>query len=64
MTLAQFLTALDGSQTLITVSDADDKLIIKFYSGTSALDDTLEARTIKKFKVVGNDIKIFLNNAE
>lgn len=65
MTLAQFLSALDGSNIVITVSDADNDEIIKFYGGTSALDDALEARTIKKLRITGaTTISIFLNNVE
>ncbi len=52
MALSDFLTALDG-ELLITVKDMNDAEIIKFYSGTTALDDTLEARTIRKIKITG-----------
>lgn len=65
MTLAEFLAALAGSNIVITVSDADNDEIIKFYAGTSALDDALEARTIKKVRITGaTTISIFLDDAE
>lgn len=65
MTLGAFLTALSGSDIVITVSDAANEKIIKFYNGTTALDDTLEARTIMKITLVGaSAINIFLNTAE
>jgi tRNA threonylcarbamoyladenosine modification (KEOPS) complex Cgi121 subunit len=65
MTLLEFLAALDGNNIVITVSDADNDEIIKFYAGTTALDDALEARTIKKLRITGaTTVSIFLNNAE
>lgn len=65
MTLAEFLAALDGKNIVITVSDADNDEIIKFYSGTTALDDALEARTVKKVRITGaTTLSISLNNAE
>ena len=65
MTLGEFLTALSGNDIVITVSDADNDKIIKFYNGTTALDDTLEARTVKKITLAGaSAINIFLNSAE
>lgn len=66
MTLADFLSAFDGSNVLITVSDIDTDVIIKFYpSSDNALDDTLEARTVKKIKVTGaTALQIILNSAE
>ena len=64
MTLAQFLTALDGKDILITVSDVNGD-IIKFYAGTTALEDALEARTIAKIKLTGaSAISVILEAAE
>lgn len=65
MTLAQFLNALDGKDIVITVLEPSGDNIIKFYSGTTALDDALESREIRKIRLVGaSAIDIFLNSAE
>ena len=65
MTLEQFLTALDGKDIVITVSEPSGDSIIKFYSGTTALDDTLEARIVKKIILTGaSSINVSLNSAE
>ena len=63
MTLAQFLTALKSNNIVVTVSDADNDEIIKFYAnGTTALDDTLETRTIKSFFITGaTAVSVVLN---
>ena len=64
MTLAQFLTALDGKDILISVSDVSNE-IIKFYAGAEGLDDTLMARTIAKWSLKGaSSVSVILNNAE
>ena len=65
MTLAQFLNALDGKDIVITVLEPSGDNIIKFYSGTTALDDALESREIRKIRLVGaSAIGIYLNSAE
>ena len=65
MTLAQFLNALDGKDIVITVLEPSGDNIIKFYSGTTALDDALESREIRKIRLVGaSAIDIYLNSAE
>ena len=50
MTLGDFLSAFDGDNVLITLADADDE-IIRFYGGTTALDNGIEARTIRNIKM-------------
>jgi len=63
MALANFLTALEG-EVLITVKNINGEEIIKFYSGTTALDDAIEARTVRQFKLTGADkITVILNDA-
>lgn len=65
MTFEQFLTALDGNNVLVTVTDISGNDIIKFYAGTTALDDALEARTVRKWSLIGSaSVKVILNDAE
>ena len=64
MTLGEFLTVLSGNNIVITVSDAGNENIIKFYNGTTALDDTFEARTVDKITLAGASAINILLTAE
>ena len=63
MTLDNLLTTLDGKNVLVTVSDVDNE-IIRFYAGTTALDDALLARTVRKWSVTGATAVSIILNAE
>lgn len=63
MTLAQFLEAF-ANGVLVNVVDASNAEIIKFYSGTTAIDSATSARTIRKIEIISAlEIKIILNDA-
>lgn len=67
MKLSDFLAALDTADVVITVNSIDGEQIIKFYANASdsALDDTLENRTIRKFEIKGaTAILVVLNDAQ
>jgi len=55
MTLQQLLTAITQAKILVTVLDANDVELIKFYTGGQAsLDATLLARTVANLKIENN----------
>ena len=55
MTLQQLLTAITQAKILVTVLDANDVELIKFYTGGQAsLDATLLARTVTNLKIENN----------
>lgn len=64
MTFEQLLAALEDG-ILISAKDGSDNEIIKFYSGTTAIDDATEAMTVKKVKLVSaTAITVILSDGE
>ena len=64
MTFSELLATLE-SGILVSAKDGADNEIIKFYSGTSALDNTTEALTVAKIKLVSaTSISVILNSGE
>ena len=55
MTLNQLLTAITQAKILVTVLDANDTELIRFYTGGQAvLDATLLARRVTNIKIENN----------
>lgn len=55
MTLLQLLTAITQAKILVTILDANDVELIRFYTGGQAqLDPTLLARKVTNLKIENN----------
>ena len=52
MTLMQLISAIESTKILISVRDANETELIKFYTGGQAqLSDTLKSRTVSTIKI-------------
>lgn len=64
MIFSDFLSTLENGILVNARNEADNE-IIKFYSGTTAIDDATEAMTVVKVKIVSaTSISVILKNGD